>query len=88
MVNLPMLWTSLRWNWGNTLAVAGFCLLWILSAVNNVFVFDGRADSRAGEMAACIGLCDNNRQPEVGAPRADAAPATTALLHSQAVTAN
>lgn len=28
-----MLWTTLRWNWGNTLAVAAFCLLPVIGLV-------------------------------------------------------
>jgi hypothetical protein len=79
-----MLWTSLRWNWGNTLAVAAFCLLWMLSAVNNVFVFDDRDGAGAGETIACVGLCDKERQPEVSAPRADVAPVAAALFQQQA----
>ena len=61
MVHLPMLWTSLRWNWGNTLAVAAFCLLSILGAVNNVFVFNDRNGAGPGETLACNGLCDNDQ---------------------------
>jgi hypothetical protein len=75
-----MLWTSLRWNWGNTLAVAAFCLLSILGAVNNAFVFDDRNGAGPGEALACSGLCDKYQQPAVETPRADVAPATTALL--------
>jgi len=26
-----MLWMALRWNWGNTLPIAGFCLLTIIA---------------------------------------------------------
>lgn len=26
-----MLWVTLRWNWGNTLPIAGFCLLTIVT---------------------------------------------------------
>jgi hypothetical protein len=80
MVRLPMLWTSLRWNWGNTLAVAAFCLLSILGAVNNAFVFDDRNDAGPGEASACNGLCDKYPQSVVDTPRADVAPVTTALL--------
>ena len=83
-----MLWTSLRWNWGNTLAVAAFCLLLMLGAVNNVFVFDDRDGTGASETIACVGLCDNARQPPVGAPRADVAPAATAMLQPQAFAAD
>jgi len=32
-----MLWTTLRWNWGNTLAVAAFCLLPMIGFVNAGF---------------------------------------------------
>jgi len=83
-----MLWTSLRWNWGNTLAVAAFCLLLMLGAVNNVFVFDGRDDAGPDNTIACVGLCDNDPQPAIGATRADVAPAAAALLHSQAFAAD
>lgn len=82
-VNLPMLWTSLRWNWGNTLAVAAFCLLLMLGAVNNVFVFNDRDGAGPGETSACVGLCDKDQQPAVGATRADVAPAAMALLQPQ-----
>jgi hypothetical protein len=83
-VNFAMLWTSLRWNWANTLVVAGFCLLAMLGAVNNAFVFYDRDGAGRGETLACGGLCDTDKQPAVGSPRADVAPATTALLQSQA----
>ena len=32
-----MLWTTLRWNWGNTLAVAAFCLLPIIGFAEGGF---------------------------------------------------
>jgi hypothetical protein len=83
-VDLPMLWTSLRWNWGNTLAVAAFCLLLMLGAVNNGFVFDDRDGAGPDNTIACVGLCDKDQQPAIGATRADVAPAATALLQSQA----
>ena len=83
-VDLPMLWTSLRWNWGNTLAVAAFCLLSMFGAVNNAFVFDDRDGAGPDNTIACAGLCDKDRQPAIDATRADVAPAATALLQSQA----
>lgn len=80
-VNLPMLWTSLRWNWGNTLAVAAFCLLLMLGAVNDVLVSDDGDGAGSGKTSACTGLCDKDQQPAIGAARADVAPVAMALLH-------
>ena len=79
-----MLWTSLRWNWGNTLVVAAFCLLALLGAVNNGFVFSEPDGAGPAKGLACVGLCDKSPQPIIGTPRADVAPAAMALLQPQA----
>lgn len=79
-----MLWTSLRWNWGNTLVFAAFCLLALLSAVNNAFVFYDRDGASRGDALVCSWLCETNQQSLISAPRADVAPATMALLEPQA----
>ena len=84
MVKLPMLWISLRWNWGNLLAIAAFCLLSMLGAVNNAFVFSDPDDAEPGKALACIKLCDTYSQLSIDATRADVAPAPIALLHPQA----
>ncbi|GEM_PF-6505222 len=78
-----MLWTSLRWNSGNTLAVAAFCVLALLGAVNNAFVFDDRDGIEPGKALACAGLCDSRPQPVIGRTRADVAAAAMALLQPQ-----
>lgn len=83
-----MLWTSLRWNWGNTLVVAAFCLLAMLGAVNNASVLSDRDVVEAGRTPACIGLCDNHAQLTMGATRADVAPAMTNLLQPQPFAVN
>lgn len=83
MVKLPMLWISLRWNWGNLLAIAAFCLLSMLGAVNNAFVFSDHGGAEPGNALACIGLCDTHTQLKIGATRADVAPAPIALLQPQ-----
>lgn len=79
-----MLWTSLRWNWGNTLVVAAFCLLALLGVVNNGFVFSEPDSAGPAKRLACTRLCDKNPQPMIDTPRADVAPAATALLQPQA----
>lgn len=67
MVNLPMLWTSLRLNWGNTLAVTAFCLLSVLGAISHVLVSNDRDDAGPGKT-------------EIGTSYTDVAPPMTAPL--------
>lgn len=85
MTNLQMLWTSLRLNWGNTLAIAAFCMLAMLGAVNNGFVLDERNGAGRGEMLACSRLCEEGKQSEVGVPRAHVAAAPRPLVQPTAL---
>ena len=40
-----MLWMALRWNWGNTLPVAAFCLLTIITIGQGI----GQGSAKAGQ---------------------------------------
>jgi hypothetical protein len=53
MFDLPMLWSSVRWNWGNTLAVAAFCVLSILGAASNLSIFNER-DGAVARQSDCL----------------------------------
>jgi hypothetical protein len=53
MFNLPVLWSSVRWNWGNTLAVAAFCVLSILDAASNLSIVNER-DGAGARQSDCL----------------------------------
>lgn len=83
-----MLWTMLRWNLTNTLAIAAFCLLSMLSAVNSGFLLSGADHDSVSGAAACAELCVRDRQLAVGKPRAHVAPIAAALIQPQAFVFN
>lgn len=86
MGSLPMLWMMLRWNLANTLAIAAFCLLSMLSAMNDaLFAGSSKADSLAGA-TACNRLCDRAQQLPTG--ERHAAPIAAALMQPQAFVVN
>lgn len=88
MVSLPMLWTMLKWNVGNTLPIAAFCLLSMLGAVNSGLTASSGGHERLAEAPACSGLCSAEPTTSVTAPRDHVAPSAIALVLPEAVAVN
>jgi hypothetical protein len=75
-----MLWTMLRWNVGNTLPIAAFCLLSMLGAVNSGLTASGSDNERLAEVGACSGLCSSTPTTSASAQRHPVASCTIALI--------
>jgi hypothetical protein len=63
-----MLWTMLRWNAGNTLPLAAFCLLSLLGAVNSGLTANGNDNERSADTRVCSGCSISTAQLSVSAP--------------------